>query len=367
MLLKNAGVLPLALGKKIAVVGPHANATTALVGNYLGQICPSNGFECIVSPFQAIADINGRENTVLAALPSLTKNNSDAWTAALAAAAAADTVVILLGLDGSLEGESNDRTSIDLPALQHAFASAVASLGKDTVVVLIHGGAVDTTAERDSAGIGAMIDAFYPGFVGSNAIATTLFGENDYLGGKMAFTTYPASYVNAINMSEMELDVGPGRGYRFYTGEPVFKFGHGLSLTSFALSKTSGPNDSFLNTESTPSTVLTFTISVSNTGARTGDDVIQAYFIPVTTPSQPNSRLLKQLFDFQRVHVAAGASTQVTFNVSSETLRLTDKASGNSVSTPGAFTISIEDGVATPLTYSVSVAGAEVVAAVFPY
>ena len=202
VLLKNSGVLPLSPGKKVAVVGPHANATTALVGNYLGQICPSNNFECIKSPFQSIADINGQDNTVLAALPSLVKNDSAAWTSALAAAAAADTVVILLGLDGSLEGESSDRTSIDLPALQHAFASAVASLGKETVIVLVHGGAVDTTAERDSAGIGAMVDSFYPGFLGSDAIATTLFGTNDYCGGKMAFTTYPASYVQGLTPTD---------------------------------------------------------------------------------------------------------------------------------------------------------------------
>lgn len=168
-------------------------------------------------------------------------------------------------------------------------------------------------------------------------------------------------------MSEMELDVGPGRGYRFYTGEPVFPFGYGLSLTAFSLSKSSGPDNATLVTETSPSTLLTYTVTVLNTGARTGDDVIQAYFIPVATPSQPASRLLKQLFDYQRVHLAAGASTQVTFTVSSETLRLTDKVSGNSVSTPGAYTISIEDGLAAPLAYTVTVSGPEVVAAVFPY
>lgn len=188
VLLKNTGVLPLAPGSRIAVVGPHANATTAMVGNYLGQICPSNAFECIQSPFQAIAALNKGGETTLGALPSLVKNDTHAWTAALAAAAAADTVVLVLGLDGTLEGESSDRTSIDLPALQHAFTAAVAALGKTTIVVLIHGGAVDTTTERDDARVGAILDSFYPGFRGADAIATSLFGTNNNLGGKMAYT-----------------------------------------------------------------------------------------------------------------------------------------------------------------------------------
>jgi beta-D-xylosidase 4 len=305
--------------------------------------------------------------TTLASLDSLTKNDTAGWKRALDAAAAADAVVMVLGIDGSIEGESNDRTSIDLPAVQHAFAAAVAALGKPTVVVLLHGGSIDTTAERDAPGVGAILDAFYPGMKGAEAIASTIFGDNDRLGGKMAFTTYPASYVNDIKMSEMELDVGPGRGYRFFTGTPVYPFGFGLSLTSFSLALASGPPASTLATEAAPSSTLSYTVTVTNTGARAGDTVVQAYFSPRSTPAQPASKLRKQLFDYARVHLAPGAAATVSFNVTSATLRLADRATGDDVSTPGAFDVSFEDGVAAPVKVSVTVTGAEVIARKFPY
>lgn len=135
--------------------------------------------------------------TTLASLDSLTKNDTAGWRKAIDAAAAADAVVMVLGIDGSIEGESNDRTSIDLPAVQHAFAAAVAALGKPTVVVLLHGGSIDTTAERDAPGVGAILDAFYPGMKGAEAIASTIFGDNDRLGGKMALCVQRAQRCGA--------------------------------------------------------------------------------------------------------------------------------------------------------------------------
>ena len=251
--------------------------------------------------------------------------------------------------------------------MQHAFAAAVAALGKPTAVVLLHGGAIDTTAERDAAGIGAIVDAFYPGTRGADAIASTLFGDNERLGGKMAFTTYPADYVDAIAMSEMELDVGPGRGYRFYSGAPVYPFGFGLALTTFTTTLASGPRSATLATEAAPSTTLSYAVLVTNTGARAGDTVVQAYFAPRATPAQPASRLRRQLFDYARVHLAPGASATLTFAVDSATLRLADRASGDEVSTPGTFDVVFSDGVAAAATVEVVVTGAEVVARRFPW
>ena len=367
VLLKNSGnVLPLTKGKKIAVIGPHANATLAMAGNYLGQLCPSNEFECIISPFLAIQNANTGGTTTLGQLNSLTKNDTKGWAAAMALAGDADVVVIALGLDGSLEGEMNDRTDIDLPAVQHAFAATVGLLGKPTVVILFHGGSIDTTAERDSSSISAIIDAFYPGTRGAEAIASSIFGDHDHFGGKMAITTYAASYVNDIKMSEMEMDVGVGRGYRFYTGVPVYPFGAGLSLTTFSLSLSSGPLNSTLNTEIVPSSTLRYTLKVVNTGARTGDTVIQAYYYPQSTPSQASSRLIKQLFDYKRVHLVGGDNALITFTVDSSTLRLSDKVTGNDVSTPGNFQISFEDGI-VQTQVNVVVHGNEVIARIFPW
>ena len=368
VLLKHDGkTLPLPQGKRVAVVGPHANATSALVGNYLGQLCPDDTLSCVESPFLAISRANAGGVTRLAPGPGLTKTDTRGWAAALAEAAAADAVVLCLGIDGSIEGESNDRTSIDLPAVQHAFAAAVGALGKPTALVLVHGGSLDTTAERDSAAIGAVLDAFYPGTKGAAAIAATLFGKNDHLGGKMPFTTYPAEYTTAINMSEMELDVGPGRGYRFYTGEPVYPFGRGLSLTTFTLALAAGPASAALNTEAAPSTSVVYTVRVANTGAVSGDEVVQAYFVPISTPSQPASKLKQQLFDYARVHLAPGGTADVHFSVDSATLRLVDRASGDLVSTPGSFQILFTNGNGVEVDAAVTVSGGEVTVKTFPY
>lgn len=366
VLLKNDGTLPLAKGKNIAVIGPHGNATLALVGNYLGQLCPSNKFECIVSPFLALQAANVGGSVTYTQGCEISKNDTSGFPAALAAAAAADVVVLALGIDGSVEGEGHDRTNVDLPGAQHALAAAVAAVGKPTVLFVLHGGAVDLTAERDAPGIGAILDAGYAGFVGGTAIAMTLLGDNDSLGGKLSATVYPASYTAQISESEMELDVGVGRGYRFYSGPVVWPFGFGMALTTFALAPVSSPAAATLVAEAAPSATLTYVVSVTNTGARTGDNVVQAYFVPQSTPSQPASKLIKQLFAYERVHLAPGASAQLSFNVDSATLRFVDHTSGDTVSVPGSFDIIFTDGNGQTLHNALTVTGAQVTVERFP-
>jgi beta-D-xylosidase 4 len=366
VLLKHDGAtLPIAHGKRIAVIGPHANATHSLVGNYLGQLCADNSFDCIISPFGALAAANGGAVTLTPGCP-LTTNDTSGFAAAVAAATAADVVVLLLGIDSSVENEMHDRVDIDLPPIQHALAAAVAEVGKPTTIVLVHGGSVDVSAESGNPKIGAIVDSGYPGFLGGIAIAKTLLGDNDHLGGKLAMTAYPAAFIGLSNMSDMELDTGVGRGYRYYTGPPaVFPFGHGLALTTFSLALSSGPSSASLVTEATPTTTISYTVTVTNTGTRTGDEVVQAYFAPQSTPAQPKSKLIKQLFAYERVHLAPGEQALLSFTVDSATLRLVDRDSGDSVSTPGAFDIVFTNGVDQTLHSAVSVSGAEVLVARF--
>jgi beta-D-xylosidase 4 len=370
VLLKNsAGTLPLARGRRLAVIGPHANATAAMVGNYLGQLCPDNTFRCIVSPYLALRAANGGGEVTLTQGCSVSSNDTSGIAAAAAACAAADACVLLLGIDGSVENEMRDRVSIDLPPAQHALAAAVAAAGRPTALVLLHGGSLDVSAERDSAGIGAIVDAGYPGFLGGAVIAQTLLGDNAHLGGKLAATVYPAAFVGQSRMSDMEVDSGVGRGYRFYTGTPVFDFGFGLALTTFSLALASAPapGEATLATGAAPSGApLGFVVTVTNTGAVAGDEVVQAYFAPRDTPAQPASRLRKQLFDYARVHLAPGAAANVSFAVDSATLRMVDRGSGDTVSTPGAFDIVLTNGAGQDLTTRVAVQGQEVVVARFP-
>jgi beta-D-xylosidase 4 len=253
LLQNNGSILPLAPGQKVAVIGPHANATAALVGNYLGQLCYDDSTDCIQSVFQAIQQFNVGGVTTMEAGCAINSTDKSGFAAAVALAQASDIVILALGIDESVESEANDRVSIDLPGEQHPLAAAIVAVGKPTVLVLINGGAVDCSPEK--ATVPGILEAFYPGVLGAQAIAESLFGVNDHLGGKLPVTVFPADYVNQILMSEMELDVGPGRTYRFYNGPAVFPFGHGLAYTTFQISLTSAPETPVLPTEVNPTTV----------------------------------------------------------------------------------------------------------------
>ena len=373
LLHNNGNVLPLPKGKNIAVIGPHGNATAALVGNYLGQLCVDNSLNCVPSPFQMIGNYNNGGSVTYAEGCQLNKNDTSGFAAAVAAAKAADYVVLLLGIDNSIESESLDRTSIDLPYIQHQLSSAIAAVGKPTVVVLVNGGMVDITPEKNNANIGAIMEAGYPGMRGAEAIAMTLFGDNDHLGGKLPFTIYPANYVNEILMSEMEMDVGPGRTYRYYTGTPVYPFGWGISLTTFSVTNVTAPTaeQSIFTTGKDVSRLLTYTVNVTNTGSSTGDEVVFAYMVPQDVPSMKNTNmkvnpLIKQLIDYQRVHLAPGQSQIINLGITTEAFRMVQKPSGHIVSTPGSYKILITNGVDQHLEYPVKIVGDEVIVEYFP-
>lgn len=186
VLLQNPmGTLPLAKGKRVAVIGPHANASDALVGNYMGQACPDDTFSCVQTPYSAIAAAN-TGGSVTSAPGCDVKGSKDEIAAAVEVAKGADVIVLMLGIDGSIEGESHDRTDIDLPAMQHQLAANISALGKPTVIVLLSGGPL-SVAEEKAAGL-AMVQAFYPGIYGAASIAATVFGDNDHLGGKLPYT-----------------------------------------------------------------------------------------------------------------------------------------------------------------------------------
>jgi xylan 1,4-beta-xylosidase len=336
---------------------------------------------CLDSVYSALAKANGPGGavTLVPGLPSVTSNDTSGFAAAAAAAAAADAVVLVLGNDESVEGEMRDRTSIDLPGAQHALVAAVtaAAAGKPVVIVLLSGSTVDVTAERDAPGVGAMVFAGYPGTWGGWAVAATLYGANDRLGGKLATTWYPASYTSAINMSEMELDVGPGRGYRFYAGPTVFPFGFGLSLTTFdyapAASWPSGDDAArtlvtAASPAASPQRVLTYTVNVTNSGAVTGDDVVFLFVEPGQRAAARRGagRLLKQLLDYRRVHLAPGESATVSFDVSAASLALHDRATGDKVATPGEYTVVVTNGAGARLAQAVTVAGDDAVLERFP-
>ena len=362
LLKSSAGVLPLARGLRLAVIGPHNNATDALVGSYLGQLCEDDTFDCVETPAAALAAANTGGTVQTAAGCAINSTSESGFAAAVALASASDAVVLMLGIDDSIEAESNDRLNIDLPATQHKLVAAVAAAaaGKPVVIVLLNGGCVDISPEAADARIGAIIAAGYPGQFGASAIADTIFGANLECCGKTSTTWYAASYTEEIMMSEMEWNVGPGRGYRYFTGEPVAAFGTGLALTSFSITNLSASHIDF-DTRAPDAAAAPVRVNVTNTGAVTGDTVVFLYSYPPAGPTPAGSLLplIKQLIDYTRVHLAPGESTVVSFSVAARQLATIDRASAALGLAPGAgaLELTLGDPRTPPLHVSVEVGG----------
>eukprot|EP00051_Salpingoeca_urceolata_P028265 m.485929 g.485929 ORF g.485929 m.485929 type:complete len:823 (-) comp24071_c0_seq1:75-2543(-) len=362
VLLKNdANTLPLPKGKNIAVIGPHGKAQSALVGNYLGQICPADNNDCVETPLEAINKSNVGGTTTYAEGSGVTKGSTSDLAAAVEVAKKADYVVILGGIDTGVEGENHDRVAIALPDPQQQLIDAIVKVGKPTVLVLINGGMVAIDSAKES--VSAIVEAGYPGFLGATAIASTLFGDNDHLGGKLSTTWYPSSYIHEIKMSEMELDVGPGRTYRYYSGEPLWPFGFGLALTTFDVKNKTSCEGIELSTEA--NAMASHSVEVTNTGSRTGDTVVFLYMTPSAVPLQSDTKLIKQLIAFQRVHLAPGASTTVTFDVTSDKFAVALK-NGDMTVAPGEYKLTVSDGVSQTYAVPTLLTGAPRLVEAFP-
>ena len=151
---------------------------------------------------------------------------------AVAAVDAADVVVLVVDNAKDGGGEGHDRHTIALADDQQALADAVLKAGKPTALVLVNGGIIAIDALKESAP--AILEAWMPGVHGAQAVAETLFGANNP-GGKLPVTLYKAGYVDSIDFLSMDMTAPPGRSYRYFSGEPLWPFGFGLSYTTFDL------------------------------------------------------------------------------------------------------------------------------------
>lgn len=284
----------------------------------------------------------------------MTGTDKSRFAAALDVARAADVVVLALGLSSAVEGESHDRVSIDLPGVQSDFAKEVLALGKPTTVLLINGGTVALEPEV-IANASAILEAFYPGFEGAFAIGAVLFGDYNPA-GRLAVTMYAAGFIDEIKMSNMNMSTAPGRGYRYYTGSPLFPFGWGLSYTSFSLVWHEHAPAALTHAHDS----LQLYCDVTNTGARDGDEVLLVYFSPSSALGRLHDPrtvpLKKQLIAYQRVHVAAGATTTITFKITPEMLALSDAAGVRAVY-PGDYGLEVTNGVHERLFSSLAYTG----------
>ena len=187
------------------------------------------------------------------------------------------------------------------------------ALGKPTILLLINGGSVDYGKEL--AASNAAIEAFYPGLEGASVIANTLFGKgpNSNRFGRMPYTTYPASFAKEAPMVEQDMSVAPGRTHKYYTGSAVVEFGAGLSYTTFALSSNVPAVKPAIAIRTDGTVSFNLTIVAKNTGGIAGDVVLMAYIVPKSLPTQPGSKLLQKLWQFERLSdVAPGTSVSNT-------------------------------------------------------
>ena len=249
---------------------------------------------------------------------SVSGSNTTGFAEAVDVASKADVVIFIGGLDLHLEKESKDRPDIRLPSIQAQLLQELAKVNSNIVLVLMHGGMVGLDAVIDH--VPAVVSTGYPGRYAGQVLPDMLFGFNERAWGKLAVTWYHDTIMDELNMVDFSMSRSPGRTHRYFTGKPQFPFGYGLNpLTTFALSELQ-PHKSQSNES------IIVEINVTNTGARAGDEVLFAFFVPPSDlpVSEPASKLLQQLFGFERIHVQAQESRLVSFEISPEKLQLQD-------------------------------------------
>ncbi|XP_068655867.1 beta-xylosidase/alpha-L-arabinofuranosidase 1-like [Aristolochia californica] len=366
VLLKNNETLPLDLKKlkKIALVGPHANATDAMIGNYAGIPChvvsPLDAFSQIVTVDYQMGceDVHCRTERLI-------------YQAAMAAKHA-DATIIFAGLDLSVEAESLDRTDLWLPGYQNQLISEVAASAAGPVVLVIFtAGGIDISAIHNNPKIAAIVWAGYPGEQGGNAVADVVFG-NYNPGGRLPLTWYYGNYTDELPMTSMQLrpddELGyPGRTYKFFNGSVVYPFGYGLSYTTFAYTLNSATRSYRTKLSSRQHCVamnhtdeaivrpcpamriddlscndsIEFEIEVANTGKVDGPHVLLVYSVP---PAGLLFAPAKQVVGFERVFVPAGGSVKTSFSLNICKSLSVVKNSGYIVLPSGEHTIVVGDG-----------------------
>jgi len=318
--------------KSIAVIGPNADVVRVLLGNYEGTpskaVTPLEGIRRKVSSHTQVLYAKGCE----LAGPSTDPKSFDE---AIKNVRAADATIMVLGISPDLEGEEmtvnvpgfkgGDRLTLDLPEPQEKLLKAVQATGKPVAVVLLSGSALAVNWANQH--VKAIVEAWYPGEEGGNAIADVLFGDYNP-GGRLPVTFYKS----VQQLPPFEDYNMAGRTYRYFKGEPLYPFGHGLSYTMFKYS-----NLKLSGEKIKPQDSLQVSVEVRNTGNLAGDEVVQLY-VRHLNASVPVP--IRSLAGFSRIHLEPRESRQVSFTVSPRQLSVVDDQGKRRVE-PGEFQIEV--------------------------
>ena len=297
VLLQNKGILPLRKDIKVAVTGPNAADSVAMWGNY-------NGF-----PVRTVTALEG----------------ITAKVGALSGVDEADVVIYVGGISPRMEGEEmrnspegfnrGDRTTIELPRAQRAEVDSLYKAGKRIVFVNYSGSAMGLLPETKTCE--AILQAWYPGEAGGTAIADVLFGDCNP-SGRLPVTFYRSDE----DLPDFEDYDMAGHTYRYFTGKPLFPFGHGLSYTTYKYGRARVRGGELV-------------LTLRNKGRMDGDEVVQVYMAKREDKGGPQ----KALRAFRRVSVPAGQRVTVRIPLDDSVFATYDEAAGELRATPGHFTL----------------------------
>ncbi|WP_299664943.1 glycoside hydrolase family 3 protein [uncultured Polaribacter sp.] len=263
------------------------------------------------------------------------KLNSDLLSPAIEAAKKSEVVILCLGLSPEIEGEEmpvviegfdkGDRSDITLPKSQLVLVKAIQKLGKPTVVVLMNGSAlaINWTAKN----ISAILEAWYPGEFGGRAIADILFGDYNP-SGKLPVTFYKS--VNDLpDFKNYNME---NRTYRYFKGEPLFPFGHGLSYSNFEYSNLKIADKIAKNND------IKISVDIKNNSKYSGEEVIQVYITHKNNEIDNNP--IRTLVDFKKVFIKLNEIKTIKFEISANTYaRISEE--GKKVIESGTIEVSI--------------------------
>ncbi|MEG1545754.1 MAG: beta-glucosidase BglX [Bacteroides sp.] len=316
VLLKNEKqTLPLTINKRIAVIGFLANERRDLIGSWQAA---GDASRC-TTILDAIRQQAGEHATVTYAEGCVpTSLDKKGFSAAIASARGADAIVFVMGERWDMSGEAASRSNIDLPGVQSELLAQLSALPVPLTVVLMNGRPLTLSRELPLAN--AMIECWYPGTEGGNAIADVLFGHYNP-SGKLTMT-FPRNVGQIPIYYNMKPTGRPIDGEQKYTSRyldvpntPLFPFGFGLSYTTFSYSQPIVNSTTLTN-----SSPLTVSVTVTNTGAMDGEEVVQLYVQDLVGSV---TRPVRELKGFRKVMIKAGESKEVKFTLTAADLAFT--------------------------------------------
>ena len=321
VLLKNNGMLPLDTSKikTIGVIGPNADSRRALMGNYHGTASR------YITVQEGIQDAFAGKARVLCSegchlyfdkVDGLSQFNDDRMAEALTVAENSDAVVLVVGMDETMEGEqgdtgnpfgSDDKARLLLPDPQQRLMNEVLAVGKPTVIVLLAGSAIDLAEAGEKAD--AVLLGWYPGAQGGKVIADLLLGRVSP-SGKLPVTFYYNSQLSEMpDFTDYSMN---NRTYRYFAGKPLYPFGYGLTYGDASVVKAEA--------QKADGGILV-SVTVKNDGKADTDEVVQIY---CQNEGSANAPANPRLVAFRRVRLPAGQEKQVALTVPANSLLVVD-------------------------------------------